>query len=148
MTLRHFEPGDEAALAELWFESWVSVGLESPVVTKAELAVRVPQELAQRWDVTVAEVDGKLVGFLALVFAEGRLDQLFVAPGAQGSGVGAALFEVAKARMPGGFRLSTQPSNMRARAFYERRGMVIERLQIDSAGDRLIYAYTGPIPPK
>lgn len=125
MILRPYAPRDEAALAELWFESWLSVGLEWPVVTRTELAKRVPRELAGRWEVTVAEADGRLLGFLALALSEHRLDQLFIAPDAQGSGVGRALFEVAMRRMPEGFWLSTQPANARARAFYERSGMVV-----------------------
>lgn len=109
MKLRPYAPGDEAALVELWFESWWSVGLEHPVVTKAALVERLPRDLAERWDVTVAEADGRLLGFLALALSERRLDQLFIAPDAQGCGVGKALFEVAKQRMPNGFWLSTNP---------------------------------------
>ena len=146
MKLRPYSPGDEAALAELWFESWLSVGLESPVVTKAELAERVPRELAGRWEVTVAETDGRVLGFLALAPAERRLDQLFIAPDAQGRGVGRALFEVAKQRMPDGFWLSTQPANRRACAFYERPGMALDRLEEGSAGDRVIYVFARSMP--
>jgi ribosomal protein S18 acetylase RimI-like enzyme len=139
MELRPYAPGDEDAIAELWFESWRSVGLEKPVVTKAEMAERVPRELAGRWTVTVVEEAGELLGFLALAVAERRLDQLFVAPEAQGRGIGKALFEIAREQMPDGFWLSTQPGNARARAFYERHGMTLERVELGAQGDRLIY---------
>lgn len=43
MNLRPYAPGDETALAELWFESWSSVGLAQPVVTRVQLAERVPR---------------------------------------------------------------------------------------------------------
>lgn len=141
MKLRSYAPGDEAALAELWFESWLSVGLEHPEVTQAELAERLPRELAERWDVTVAEADGRLLGFLALALPERRLDQLFIAPAAQGRGVGKALFDVARQRMPDGFWLSTQPANRRARAFHERCGMTFDRLETGHADDRMVYVH-------
>lgn len=146
MKLRPYSPGDETALAELWFESWLSVGLERPVVTKAELVERIPRELAGRWDVTVAEADGRLLGFLALALSEHRLDQLFIASDAQGRGLGRTLLEVAKARMPDGFWLSTQPANGKARAFYERSGFAFDRFETDSGGDHVIYVYSGPTP--
>ncbi|MDO8295703.1 MAG: GNAT family N-acetyltransferase [Caulobacter sp.] len=144
MNLRPYEPGDEAALAELWFESWSSIGLEQPVVTKAVLIARVPRDLAERWEITVAESNGRLVGFLALAPSEQRLDQLFIAPDAQGLGIGGALFDVARRRLPNGFWLATQPDNQRARAFYERLGMKIDRLEPGPAGGRVFYTFGQP----
>jgi putative acetyltransferase len=141
MNLRAYAPGDEAALAEIWFGGWLSVGLEHPVVTKAELAERLRRELAERWELTVAEADGRLLGFLAIVQSEQRLDQLFVAPEAQGRGIGRLLFEVAKQRMPDGFWLSTQPANARARGFYERSGMRFDRLEAGHTGERAVYVF-------
>lgn len=141
MKLRPCESEDQAAVAQLWFEGWMSIGLESPVVTRAELAARVPLELVERWDVTVAEEGGRLLGFLALALPENRLDQLFIAPSAQGSGVGWQLFGVARQRMPDGFWLTTQPGNARARAFYERSGMVIDPSNAAANGDRVVYVF-------
>ncbi|MDO9223403.1 MAG: GNAT family N-acetyltransferase [Caulobacter sp.] len=145
MNLRPYAPGDEAALAELWFESWSSIGLERPVVTRDALIERAPRDLAGRWEVTVAEADGRLLGFLALAPSEHRLDQLFIAPDAQGLGIGEALFEVARRRLPAGFWLATHADNGRARAFYERRGMQVERVEADPAGDRVFYRLAPPV---
>ena len=142
--LRPFASNDEAALAALWFESWLSVGLERPVVTLAELAARVPEELGGRWEVTVAESDGRLLAFLALAVSEQRLDQLFVAPDAQGLGLGRALFEVARQRIPDGFWLSTHPANHKARAFYERQGMLSEGSASAEDADGIVYAFGSP----
>lgn len=139
MEFRPYAPEDEDALVDLWFESWRSVGLERPVVTKAEMAERAPRDLAGRWTVTLVEEAGALLAFLALDLAERRLDQLFVAPGAQGRGIGHALFQIAREQMPEGFWLSTQPGNARARAFYERHGMTLARIEPGPQGDRLIY---------
>ncbi len=142
MKLRPYESSDEEALADVWFDGWRSVGLAWPVVTRAELAARVPREVGERWTVTVAELDGRLAGFLALALAEGRLDQLFIRAEAQGRGIGAALFEVAAARLPAGFWLSTQIENHRARAFYEARGMVLDRIEGAAGEERAIYVTT------
>jgi GNAT superfamily N-acetyltransferase len=70
--------------------------------------------------VWVAEVDGRPVGYLALI--NSRLDQLYVAPHHQHRGVGSQLLVKAKALSPGGLQLNTFQSNRRARAFYEARG--------------------------
>jgi GNAT superfamily N-acetyltransferase len=144
MNIRPYEPADQTAIAHLWFESWMSVGIQNPLVTREVLAERVPKELAGRWDVTVAEADGRLLGFLALELSENRLDQLFIAPSAQGVGVGGRLFEMAKQRMPQGFWLTTQPGNRRACASYQRWGMVIDPSHAAADGDRVVYVYPGP----
>jgi putative acetyltransferase len=138
MRLRSATPEDAAALIELWFESWSSNGFDGPADIREMMAERVPRELGGRWEVTVAEADGRLLGFLALAMAEQRLDQLFIAPDAQGQGVGAALFAVAVPRLPDGFWLATQVENARARGFYERRGMVLDRFEEDRAYYRLV----------
>jgi len=137
MKLRPYDLADEAALVQLWFDSWTSNGFEGPPNVREMMIERVPREAAGRWEVTVAEADGRLLGFLALAIAEQRLDQLFIAPDAQGQGVGVALFAVAIARFPDGFWLTTQTENHRARGFYERRGMVLERFEEDRVYYRL-----------
>lgn len=63
-----------------------------------------------------------ILGFVSLVVADGYLDQLFVDPGAQGRGVGAALIKKAKELAPGGISLHTLQRNSPPRAFYERHG--------------------------
>lgn len=143
MLLRPYSPGDAEPLGRLWYASWRSVGLETPVVAEADVLARVPREAAGRWTTTVAEADGEIVGFVALALAETRLDQLFIAPGAQGRGVGRVLFEVAVQAMPNGFWLSTQVGNVRARRFYEGLGMRLDRIEPDAGGDRAIYVFAG-----
>lgn len=80
-------------------------------------------EICRRCAVWVATAGGRVVGLLALA---GRfIDQLYVDPQVQGTGVGGALLDHAKALSPGGLTLSTFQRNGRARSFYERRGFVI-----------------------
>ena len=87
MKLRPYDAADEDALAAVWFESWRSVGLAEPAVVRSDLAARTKRELSARWDVTVAEEDGRVVGFLAIAPEERRLDQLFVLPEMQGRSI-------------------------------------------------------------
>jgi GNAT superfamily N-acetyltransferase len=139
MKLRPYKPFDDAKLAAVWFAGWLSTGLARPVVTEADLHARVAEELAARWTVTVAEMDERIVGFLAVALEERRLDQLFVRPTEQGLGVGAALFDAALAQLGNGFWLTTQMENERARKFYERRGMRLDRLETYRGAERAIY---------
>jgi GNAT superfamily N-acetyltransferase len=73
--------------------------------------------------VWVAEADGRVVG-VASMDAEDMLTQLYILPGCQGTGIGGALLETAKAARPCGFSLYAFQRNTRARQFYERRGFV------------------------
>ena len=143
MKLRPYHAADESALVDVWIESWRSVGLDRPVVTRADLAARVPRELAGRWTVTVAEADGRLVGFLAVCLAEKRLDQLFIHPSFHGRGIGSALFDVARKQLPSRFWLSTQAANRRAREFYELRGMALDRVEKKGSDERASYVSPG-----
>jgi GNAT superfamily N-acetyltransferase len=141
MRLRPYRSGDHSALVDIWYESWLSIGLQKPRVTRDDLARRFPDDLARRWTLTVAEIDGQVVGFLALCLGERRLDQIFVSPAAQGCGVGKALFEAATQLLPEGFWLGTHPGNHRARAFYERRGMSVAPAHEQATDDRVIYVF-------
>jgi putative acetyltransferase len=74
-------------------------------------------------EVWVAEVGGVVAGYVG--FHEGWIDHLYVHPDHQGQGLGPKL--LAKA-LEGGTerRLWTFQQNVRARAFYEKRGFVAE----------------------
>lgn len=77
--------------------------------------------LLRRAEVWVAAPAG--VGVIAVMALEdGWLDQLYVAPGWTGRGLGGQLVHVAKLRHPGGLDLWTFQSNRRARHFYESHG--------------------------
>lgn len=87
------------------------------------MEARIVRELASGWSVHLADDDaGCPVGFLALKPQSRCLDQIFVAPAAQRRGVGQALLDFAKQRMPEGFWLRMAVDNRAACRFYQRCG--------------------------
>jgi ribosomal protein S18 acetylase RimI-like enzyme len=122
--IRPYRGEDRAAVARLWLDSWRSTGLGvAQYATEAGNFERIGTELAAGWVVHLAWDQNALVGFLALKRATGCLDQLFVAPTAQGAGVGRALLDLAKQSLPDGLWLRTAVDNTRACRFYERNGL-------------------------
>jgi len=89
------------------------------------------------WDrdafsVWVALAGEELVGYAR--FDDVWLDDLYVDPAAQGTGVGSALLDLVKAQRPRGFCLWVFESNRPARDFYLGRGLV-ELERTDGAGN-------------
>jgi ribosomal protein S18 acetylase RimI-like enzyme len=76
----------------------------------------------------VAELDGRPAAFMAI--AGDFIDQLYVAPEHQRRGLGSALLAHARTLSPGGLRLFTLQFNANARAFYEKRGLIVARLGV------------------
>lgn len=85
-----------------------------------------------RQDVVVAEDATAVIGFVAMT--DGMIEHLYVDPEHQRRGVGSALLEEAKRRMPGGFRLWVFQANEPARSFYEKHGVRVVRLT-DGSGN-------------
>ncbi len=67
--------------------------------------------------------DGSIVGMMVLDGPE--LDQLYIAPGWTGRGIGGRLVELAQGLRPGGLSLFTFQVNHGACRFYERHGFVL-----------------------
>ena len=91
-------------------------------------AVQLPLGQIERGEVIVAELDGRTVGFAALIIDDdvAELDGLFVEPEMWRRGIGAALIDVTvhEARRNG---LSiTVIANPSAREFYEKCGFTVE----------------------
>jgi ribosomal protein S18 acetylase RimI-like enzyme len=84
------------------------------------------------YDVWVAESPGLVAGYAR---SDGEwLDDLYVDPAVQGTGIGSALLDLVKAQRPAGFCLWVFESNEPARGFYRRHGLVdLERT--DGAGN-------------
>lgn len=133
---------DHQAIADLWHQSASLPGVGPPdMPTREALRERVEAEMAGGWVVTLADDDRGLAGFLALRPGDGVLAELFLRPDCIGRGLGHALIEKAKADMPGGFTLYTTATNGRARRFYERHGLVMEREAPHPRGAHLVTYY-------
>jgi GNAT superfamily N-acetyltransferase len=136
VVLRPASPADAAAIADVWLTSF---GAALPTVRRAhtddEVRGWIRDVLVPRHDTWVAEVDGAVVGVLAL--SEGWLDQLYLAPGWRGRGIGDRLVALAKQRQPGGLQLWTFQVNEPAQRFYERHGfLAVERTDGDGNEER------------
>ena len=126
-TIRPAVAADMAAVADLWHEGWhdahaghVPDGLTAARTLEAFHA-RTPARVA---DTTVAEVDGRLAGFIMIEGDE--VEQVFVDPGHHGGGVGGPLLGEGERRVAAaGYAeawLAVVVGNARARRFYEKHG--------------------------
>ena len=121
--LRPAAAGDAAACAAVFID-WVEATGWMPRVHSPEDVQRHYREhVLAVCEVTVAEIDGRVAGFLALD-VEGLVGGLYLAPEARGRGVGSRLVAAAKARRPEGLTLWTFVANEGARRFYARQGFV------------------------
>lgn len=92
------------------------------VHTREETHRWMGERLAADSEGWVAERDGRVVGYLVLT--GDWVDDLFLAPGETGQGLGAALLDLAKAQRPDGLCLWVFETNHGARRFYRRHGFV------------------------
>ncbi|HYM32630.1 MAG TPA: GNAT family N-acetyltransferase [Candidatus Cybelea sp.] len=127
MNLRPAEPRDTSEIAAIQAENW-----------RLSFAEILPPELVNAWtgylttvafnnlgraDVTVAEEGADLVGFVAVENA--RLWSLFVRPKYWGQGAAQLLYEAADRACGEGLYLHVLRDNVRARRFFERRGLKV-----------------------
>jgi GNAT superfamily N-acetyltransferase len=87
-------------------------------------AIHLPPAQIANGQVIVAELDGSVAGFAAVV--GGELDGLFVEPGLWRRGIGRALVDVATHDARSRGLALTVIANPGARLFYERCGFVVE----------------------
>lgn len=132
--LRPATPEDAPALANLHVDSReANIGSMPPMVhSREDTHDWMRRRLEADSTAWVAERDGRAIGYLALT--GDWLDDLFLAPGETGHGVGAALLDVARAERPDGFCLWVFESNRGARRFYRRHGLV-ELGRTDGSGN-------------
>jgi ribosomal protein S18 acetylase RimI-like enzyme len=123
LRIRLYQDDDLDTVVSLWYRSWTTAlpGLRHPHPFE-EWHRRFREEISQQQAVWVAEVDGQVVGFLAMYPARGYVDQFYVEPALQGQGIGTALLAQARAASPSGLSLHALQANVSARAFYERHG--------------------------
>jgi ribosomal protein S18 acetylase RimI-like enzyme len=115
--------GDLELATELWVRSrwdaepWLE---ERMGYTPEQNLAHFEHVIAAENEIWLAHRGDHLVGLLA--HRDGHVDQLFVEPSDQRTGVGSALLGKAKQLSPGGLELFTSQRNKRARAFYESQG--------------------------
>jgi len=111
-------------VAAIWHDSASQMdGAPADMPSRISLRARIDEELASGWTLYVADYEGIIVGMLAVDLKRAILDQLFVAPPAQGQDVGRTLLQLAMRELQNGFRLRTSSANIRAKRFYEKAGL-------------------------
>jgi chorismate mutase/ribosomal protein S18 acetylase RimI-like enzyme len=123
LTLRPAAPTDLPAIADL------HIAAREASYPAMPHGIHPPDEArawVSGWDLStyvvwVAESDA-LLGYAR--FDDVWLDDLYVTPTQQGTGVGSALLDLVKAQRPAGFCLWVFESNEPARSFYRGRGLV------------------------
>ncbi len=117
--LRRAGPRDADAIVDVYLASLKATYDFPPAHTDAEIRQWICGELIPTQEVWVAAAhDGTIVALMALT--ADMLDQLYVAPGSTGHGIGSRLLGLAKTLRPGGLDLYTFQANSGARRFYER----------------------------
>ena len=125
-------PHEYDAIARVWMDSWVSTGLEEASnFLLAKLCARIPMEIEKGWSLFVADDGGHLAAMLALHLPLKYLDQLFVAPGYQGRGLGRQLLAFSRRQLPDEIELRCVRENQKAWRWYEREGFVHEQDQVE-----------------
>jgi ribosomal protein S18 acetylase RimI-like enzyme len=132
--IRAAEPRDADAVAEVFIASFGTLTFLPKLHTDEETVGFITNTVMTEQEVSVAEVGDVIVGFVATSHGN-HLEHLYVHPDHQGRGIGSALLEQAKARMPGGFRLWVFQANTGARRFYERHGLRVVKLTDGAANE-------------
>ena len=129
LRIRPALPKERLELEALQRRASMALGTYSEQLEAHPDAIDLPREQLERGEVLVAELDGLMAGFAAIIADEGKaeLDGLFVEPDLWRQGIGAALVEAAvhEARRKG-LTLVTVVANPAARRFYERCGFAVE----------------------
>ena len=130
--LRPARVGDAGECAEVYMRSRAFAMPEVPVVhAPSEVRRWMADDVIGHADVTVAELDGTVVGLLVLdgtAGGPGWIEQLYLDPAWTRRGLGERFLDAARQRHPDGLQLWTFQVNGQAQRFYERHGFVaVER---------------------
>ena len=140
LNIRAYRPGDEEAVIAVWLAASrvAHAFLDGDFIDREKDQVRKHLPLAETW---VGEIDGKFLGFIAMISNE--VGGLFVDPDAQRGGIGTALMDFAVQRH-GEVYLDVFKANTIGRTFYENYGFSTEHEHIhEETGQtqlRLTYA--------
>ncbi len=129
ITIRPATVSDFDAIAEVWEASVRATHHFLPVSEIEALRPVLREQYLPAVDLQVAVgADGGIAGFIGT--AAGKIEMLFIAPAAQGSGIGSAL--MARTDAP---EVDVNEQNTQALDFYRRRGFqVVGRSPLDGQG--------------
>jgi GNAT superfamily N-acetyltransferase len=131
LRIRPAEGEDADPIARLFLASKATLTFLPNVHTDEETFHFIANIVLRDQDVLVAETNGEISGFLAV--HGDMVEHLYVRPDLLRRGIGSALLQRAKERLPSGFRLWVFQENVPARRFYERHGL---RLVEETDGGR------------
>lgn len=132
LLIRQYVDADLDAVVTLWYRSWMNTFPNLKHTQPFEKwKSRFQNELLKEGHAWIAELQGRIVGFIVVMKAEGVLSQIFVDVDVQGTGIGTALLNQAKMICPNGISLTTLQQNEQARRFYEKNGFVKSRLGVN-----------------
>lgn len=145
VTLRLATDPDRDRIAAIWHAGASLPGVGPPILPgPQDLRRRLDDEIAGGWQVTVAERQGEIVGFVAIDPARRLLAELFLDPAHLHRGIGKLLLDHAKFAMPHGFLLFTTAANARARHVYEREGLLVTHAATHPRGGHRVIWYEWP----
>ena len=127
LIIRHASTADALAVAEVYLASRKAFLPYAPLAhSDDEVRAYIAKALIPDADVIVAELDGQIVGMIALAREDhtGWIAQFYLHPAAVGQGIGTRLLGIAKDRLGPPIRLYTFQANQGARRFYERHGFI------------------------
>ncbi|HEY7660555.1 MAG TPA: GNAT family N-acetyltransferase [Actinomycetota bacterium] len=122
---------DADSIAQLFIASFATLTFLPRLHTDEETFHFITDVVLREQEVHVAVRNGEIGGFIAM--HRDKVEHLYVRPDLLRRGIGSALLERAKERMPSGFRLWVFQENGPARRFYERHGL---RLVEETDGSR------------
>lgn len=130
--IRCFRSEDSASLCSIWYAASRSSHSFLPEALLLAQMEQIAEKFLPETEVWVAESDVGILGFIGLM--DHFIGGLFIAPQAQGKGIGGRLLDHAMQRK-GRLALEVYAANRRAVAFYRRKGFCgVRRRAIDDNG--------------
>lgn len=131
LRIRPAEREDADSITRVFLASKATLRFLPNIHTDEETSFFIANIVLRDQDMLVAETNGEIGGFIAM--HGDMVEHLYVRPDLLRRGIGSALLERAKERLPSGFRLWVFQDNVPARRFYERHGL---RLVEETDGSR------------
>ena len=140
LRVRAYVPTDEGAAIELWRRSWQDTYPDIDFAARVDWwRDRWRNELVPQAKILVAEMDGRLEGFVTVDPKTGYLDQIAVAPEFWGSNVAQLLLDAGKRLSPARLDLLVNTDNARAIAFYEKNGFEMAGDDVNPTSGRPVF---------